>query len=135
MCHLKVTNAFIVYQYSVNSTLHVLARKGHLSSGFICKAKYVFFLWPKCQTGTQAASSLRFLDRTHTYVRGRAPMNELPACRRGRYLNNTQATQGQTSMTSAGFETAIPAVELLQIYAFDRPATGIDALLLNVSIV
>ena len=38
-------------------------------------------------------------------------------------------------MTSAGFETALPAVELLWIYAFDRAATGIDALLLNVSIV
>jgi len=52
--------------------------------------------------------------RTHAhYVRGRAPLNELSACRSGRYLNSTQSTQGQTSMTSAGFETAIPAVELL----------------------
>jgi len=117
MCYLKVTNAFIVYQYSVKSTLHVLARKGHPSSGFICKAKYVFFLLPKSQTRAQAASSLRFLDRTHarmhTCVRGRAPLNELPACRRSRFLNNTQSTQGQTSITSVGFETAIPAVELL----------------------
>jgi len=73
--------------------------------------------------------------RTRTYVRGRFPLNELSACRRDRYLNNTQSTQGATSMTSAGFETALPAVELLWIYAFDRAATGIDALLLNVSIV
>jgi len=31
----------------------------------------------------------------------------------------------RTSMYSAGFETAIPAMEHLQTYALDRTATGI----------
>jgi hypothetical protein len=40
--------------------------------------------------------------------------------------DNTYINKRQTSMPSAGLEPATPATKLLQTYALDRAATGID---------
>jgi len=43
----------------------------------------------------------KFLDLTQTHERGRTPLDDWSACRRSRYLHNTQQTQrGQHSRTS-----------------------------------
>jgi hypothetical protein len=39
----------------------------------------------------------------------------------------------RTSMSSAGFEPAIPAIEHLQTYALDRTATGIGVRIIYMS--
>ena len=52
-------------------------------------------------------------------------LNERSACRRGRYLHNTQHTQQKTSIALARFEPATPASEQPQTHALDRVATGI----------
>jgi hypothetical protein len=60
------------------------------------------------------------IRHTHTHTRGRTPLNEWSARRRGRYLHNRRK-----SMPSARFETATPANKRLQTYCLDRTATGI----------
>jgi hypothetical protein len=65
---------------------------------------------------------------SHTYkTRGKTPLDEWSARRRGLYLHRiTQHKhKRQTSMPRAGFETTIPATERPQTYALDRVATGI----------
>jgi hypothetical protein len=47
------------------------------------------------------------------------PLNELPARRRGPYLQTEQ------QITSAGFEPAKPAIKWFQNYALDHKTTGI----------
>ena len=56
-----------------------------------------------------------------TYTFGRTPHDEWSARRRDPYLHNTLKTE--TSMTPAGFEPAIPAVERPQAHNLDRAAT------------
>jgi len=46
---------------------------------------------------------------------GMTHLNELSACRRGRYLHNTQ--KRQTSVPSAGFESPVSKMEWPQTYA------------------
>jgi len=59
---------------------------------------------------------------THARARGRIPLNKWSARSTGRYIHNKH--KRRTSMSSAGFEPAIPAVELLQPCVFDRTANG-----------
>ena len=61
------------------------------------------------------------VPRLHTIrqTRGRAPLNKRSAPRKGRCLHRN------TSMPSAGFEPATPAIKRLQTYALDSIATGI----------
>jgi hypothetical protein len=46
------------------------------------------------------------------------------ACHKGLYLYKTKQTQ-DTTLPSADFEPAIPAIKRLQNYALDGKATGI----------
>jgi hypothetical protein len=55
---------------------------------------------------------------THTHTRGRTPLSEGSARRRGRYPHNTQHTNYTYMMPSAGLEHAIPAMKRLQTYAW-----------------
>jgi hypothetical protein len=66
----------------------------------------------------------------HTTTAGRTPLYEWSARRRGRYLHNTQQTRQKKTMTSAGFEPAIPAFKRMQIYAVYGRAIGIGRLTL-----
>jgi len=60
---------------------------------------------------------------THSHTSGRTPLNELSFRRTGCYLQNTQHER-RTSVPSAEFEPAIPAIERRQSYTLDRTATG-----------
>ena len=62
------------------------------------------FLWRTTPTPVWAISVLGFLDHTHRH---------------------TQQTQEQTTMSSAGYDPAIPAIKRPQTYALDRTASGI----------
>jgi hypothetical protein len=64
---------------------------------------------------------------THNWIQGRTPLDEWSARCRGLYLHRTtqHINTRQTSMTSAGFETSIPATKRPQTHALDRAATGI----------
>jgi len=81
-----------------------------------CKASFLILL-AHTQTHTH----------THTHSPGRSPLNERSARRRGRYLHYTTHDEhkGRTSMPSAGFYPAMPAIKRLETYAFDCTATGI----------
>jgi len=61
---------------------------------------------------------------TRTHTPGKTPLTEWSARPIGYYL-----PKRRTSMSSAGFEPAIPAIKRLQVYALDRPATGIGSLI------
>jgi hypothetical protein len=56
---------------------------------------YIFFLWRNSQNLSSAAPFFMFLNhtKTHTHTPGRTPLKKRSACRRGRYLHNTQLTQ------------------------------------------
>ena len=54
----------------------------------------LFLLWRNSPNRSSAALSLRFLYHTHTRARGRTPLKEWSAGHRGRYIHNTQQTQG-----------------------------------------
>ena len=56
---------------------------------------------------------------------GRTPLDEWSARRRDLYLVTHNAHKRQTSMTLAGFETAIPSSERPQTHTLDRAATVI----------
>jgi len=60
-----------------------------------------------------------------TQALGRAPLDEGSARRRGLYLTTHNTQKRQTSMSQAGFESAIPASERPQTYALDRAPNGI----------
>ena len=63
---------------------------------------------------------------THTKPPSRNPQNEWSTRASGCYLHNTtHKHQRRTSLPSAGFEPAFPAMELPQTYALDLTATGI----------
>jgi len=59
----------------------------------------------------------------HTTL-GMTPLNEWSARRIDLYLTTHRTHKKQTSMTSAGFEPAIPESERPQTLALDRAATG-----------
>jgi hypothetical protein len=83
-------------------------------------SKCNLFLWPKSPTWAQAVSLLTFLDDTkldtharkhaytHTHTHGRTPLNERSDRRRGRYVHNTQQTQGTNSHAVRGIRTRDP---------------------------
>jgi len=79
------------------------------------------------------ASLLKFLRHTQLYEHkpGKTPLNEWSVRNKGRYLHNTHKTR--TSMPSAGFEPAIPAIKQLQTHALDRTAAGIVPQLSNIT--
>jgi len=56
---------------------------------------------------------------THTTV-GRTPLDEWSARRSDRNLTTQGTHKRQTSMTPAGFEPTIPAVERLQTHTLDH---------------
>jgi hypothetical protein len=64
------------------------------------------------------------ISHTNTHTAGRTPLEKWSAHRRGRYLHKKH--KRWTSMHSAGYEAAIPAIKRPQAYALDRTATGID---------
>jgi hypothetical protein len=88
------------------------------------------FLWLNIPIRAQATSFLRFLNHiqldTYTHTR-RTPLKEWSVRRKGRYLHNTQQTEGRTSMPSVGFQPAIPAIETIQTYALHRTATRLGS--------
>jgi len=75
------------------------------------------------------------LNDTHTHTRthtlGMTPLDEGSARRKYLYLKTHNIHNRQTSVSSVGFETAIPASELPQNRALDRATTGIGYMRLN----
>ena len=64
--------------------------------------------------------------QSHTHIRAsnRTPLNEWSANRRGRTYTTHNKHKRRTTMLSAGFEAAIPAIKRIQICALDRTVTG-----------
>ena len=62
---------------------------------------------------------------THTHTLRRTPLHEESARRRDLYLTTHNPHKGQTSMSAAGFEPAIPAGVRSQTHAIDSAASGI----------
>jgi len=61
---------------------------------------------------------LRSLSRTHAHTPGRTPQRKWSARRRGRYIHNTHNKhKRRSSMTSAGFELAMPSTKRLHTHA------------------
>jgi hypothetical protein len=67
-------------------------------------------MWLNSPNRASAASLLRYVDHTQTQTPGRSLLSEWTVSRRGRYLHSTQHKR-RTSMLSAEFEPAIPAIE------------------------
>jgi len=74
--------------------------------------------WPPHVGGSAITLTHTTLDRT--------PLGEWSARRRDLYLTTHNTHKSQTSMPSAGFESAIPASEGPQTHALDQATTGID---------
>ena len=72
------------------------------------------------------ASLSRFHDHTQTHSLCSIPLDERSARRRDFYMATHDIHNRQTSMPSAGFDTAIPASERPQSHALDRSATRIS---------
>jgi hypothetical protein len=72
-----------------------------------------------------------YRDFTITHFRhttlGRTPLDEWLSRRRDLYLTAHNTHKRKTFMPSAGFETAIPALERPQTYTLDHVATGIGS--------
>jgi hypothetical protein len=66
-----------------------------------------------------------------SHTLGRTPLDEGSARRRYLYLTTHNIHNRQTSMPSAGFESAIPASELPQTHALDRTKTVIGYMTTN----
>jgi len=66
--------------------------------------------------------------QTHTCRHGRTPLDEGSARRRDLYLTTNNSHKRQISMSSLGFEPAIPASDRPQTHALDCAATGIGCL-------
>jgi len=64
-------------------------------------------------------------SRSNSTTLGGTPLDEWSARRTDLYLTTHNTRNRQTSMPPVGFEPQIPASERLQIYAWDRAATGI----------
>ena len=75
---------------------------------------------------TSCTCSYHTHTHTHTHTHGRTPLDEWSACRTDLYLKKNSTHNRQTSMPPTRFETVIPASERLQVYDFDRAATGIS---------
>jgi hypothetical protein len=76
------------------------------------------------QVGLIMAVSIQHtMTHTHTRAPGRISMNEWLVRHRGHYIHNRR-----TSISSTGFEPAIPAIDRLQAYALESTATRIDML-------
>ena len=69
-------------------------------------------------------------SHSDTHALGRTPLEECSVRRRDLYLTTHNIHKGHTSMTSAGFETAIPASERPHAHVLGA-ATGIGPLLLK----
>jgi hypothetical protein len=81
-----------------------------------------FFLWRNSPTRADEASFLTFLNNTHTHTH-LSKHDQLVAKSATNTTHKKHITR--TSMPSAGFEPAIPAIEQPQTYSLDRTATGI----------
>ena len=66
---------------------------------------------------------------THTHTLDRTPLDGWSHRRSDLYMTIHNTDNRQTSMPPAGFEPAVTASRLPQIYAFDGSATGIGLLL------
>ena len=67
---------------------------------------------------------MRCLDPTQfRHTHSKTTLNELSACCRGRYLHNKH--KRRTSVSSSGFEPAVPTIDRPLTYALDRKATAI----------
>jgi hypothetical protein len=62
---------------------------------------------------------------THTHARGRTSLDERSARRRDLYVTLHDTHKRWTSMTLAGFESAILGSERSQTHALDRAVTGL----------
>jgi len=82
---------------------------------------------PSLSLVVEVSSSLTDRHRhTHTHTSGRTPLYDWSARRRGRNLHNTQQIEETNIMPhSAGFELAIPAIELSRTDTLDSSATRI----------
>jgi hypothetical protein len=83
--------------------------------------------------GATAPARASSLSRLHYHTQldahatlGRTPLDEGSARRRDVCLTTHNTRKRQTSMSSAGFESTIPASERPQTHALDRAATGIN---------
>jgi len=72
----------------------------------------IFSLWCNRPTRAYATSLLRFRGYRHTAL-CRFPLDEWSARRRDLYMTTHHVHKGQTSMSPAGFEPAVPASERL----------------------
>ena len=64
-------------------------------------------------------------SHTQTRASNRTLSNEWSAHRRGRTYTKHNKHEKRTTMPSAGFEAAIPAMKRIRNYALDRTVTGI----------
>jgi hypothetical protein len=67
---------------------------------------------------------LRLVTLRHTHILGRTSLDGGSARLRDLYLTTHNTHKRQTSIPPAGFEPTIPASELSQTYALDRPHTS-----------
>jgi hypothetical protein len=69
---------------------------------------------------------LRLITHMDTYILGRPPLGQRSALRRDLKLTTNKSHNIQTPMSSAEFETAIPANEWPQACDLDRAVTEIS---------
>jgi hypothetical protein len=71
----------------------------------------IFFCGATTQIGPGPPQIFMFLDHTQldTYIRGRTPLNQWSARRRGRYLRNTQQTEETNIHALSGIRTRDPS--------------------------
>jgi len=97
-----------------------------LISTELLNSSLIFFSVRNSPNLAKAGSFFMFLGLTirHTHTHTHTRLNEYSARCRGCYLYKTRQTQ--TFMSSAGFESANPAIERPQNYTLARTANGIS---------
>jgi len=101
-------------------------RKCYLMATSLCKLGMIYFCVWRCDPARATASSLSTITLRHTTV-SKNPLDQRSDRRRDLYLTTNNTHKGQTSMSPAGFETAIPESEWPQTHALDRATTGIGS--------